>query len=71
MAEYMPRTSHKTKAEKLEIRLVHATRRAEWAEREAKAAKFDLGEARAKIARLERELAAARESNQLTFDGVA
>ncbi|ADU63438.1 MAG: hypothetical protein KUA35_10385 [Pseudodesulfovibrio sp.] len=58
----LPRTPYKEKAEKLEVALAHAQRRAAWAETVAKAAKFDLAEAREEIERLKRLLKAPRQA---------
>ncbi|BDQ36345.1 hypothetical protein SYK_07050 [Pseudodesulfovibrio nedwellii] len=65
----LPRTSYKAKSEKLEIALNHARRRADWAERDAKVAKYDLAEAKKKIASLEQQL--RQQQDQFSFDGVA
>lgn len=58
----LPRTSYKDKADKLEVALRHAQSRAAWAEKEAKAAKYDLAEAREEIARLKRQLKAPHQA---------
>jgi hypothetical protein len=50
------RTSWKARANRLEVKLTHALRRAEWAEKEAKAAKYDLAQAQAENARLKGQL---------------
>ena len=52
----MPRTQYKLKAERLEVQLNGALRRAEWAEKDAKAAKYDVIQLKEENQRLRAEL---------------
>jgi len=68
MQELLPRTSYKRKAERLEVQLNAALRREEWAVRDAKVAKYDLGEAQKEIARLRAELKKVRGQASLPME---